>query len=56
MVLILLGNFARSASLKFQVLEIVSLKIGLVSSAMEHDTRDEKLCAMFISTLWLYGR
>ena len=62
MVLILLGNFARSASLKFEVFEIISLKIGLVSSTMEHDMhelfcclacdcnyRDEKLCAMFIS-------
>ena len=53
MVLILLGNFARSASLKF---EIISLKTGLVSSEMEHDTREllcrlerEKLCAMLIS-------
>ena len=62
MVLILLGNFAHSASLKFEVFEIISLNIGLVSSAMEHDTRelfcrlahdcnnrDEKLRAMFIS-------
>ena len=39
MVLILLGNFARSASLKFEVFEIISRKIGLVFSAMEHDTR-----------------
>ena len=42
MVLILLGNFARSASLKF---EIISLKTGLVSSEMEHDTR-ELLCRL----------
>ena len=62
MVPILLGNFARSASLKFEVFEIISLKIRLVSSALEHDTRelfcclacdsnyrDEKLRAMFIS-------
>ena len=28
MVLILLGNFARSASVKFEVFEIISLKIG----------------------------
>ena len=48
-------KFARS--LKFEVWEIISLKIGLVSSVMEHDTgelfcclardcnyRDEKLC------------
>ena len=62
MVLILLGNFARSASLKFEVFEIISFNIGLVSSAMEHDTRelfcrlahdckyrDEKLLAIFIS-------
>ena len=44
-------------SLKFEVFEIISLKIGLVSSTMEHDMRelfcclardcnycDEKLC------------
>ena len=62
MVLILLGNFAHSASLKFEVFAIISLNIGLVSSVMEHDTRelfcrlardcnyqDEKLRAMFIS-------
>ena len=49
------GKFARF--LKFEVFEIISLRIGLVSSAMEHDTRelfcclahdcnyhDEKLC------------
>ena len=40
MVLILLGNFARSASLKFEVFEIIFLNTGLVSSAMEHDTRE----------------
>ena len=40
MVLILLGNFARSVSVKFEVFEIISLKIGLVSFAMEHDTRE----------------
>ena len=40
MVPILLGNFARSASLKFEVFEIISLKIGLVSSVMEHNTRE----------------
>ena len=62
MVLILLGNFARSVSVKFEVFEIISLKIGLLSFAMKHDTRelfcrlardcnyrDEKLRAMFIS-------
>ena len=45
MVLILLGNFARSASVKFEVFEIISLKIGLVSFAMEHDT-DELFCCL----------
>ena len=37
MVLILLGNLARF--LKFEAFEIISGK-SLVSSAMEHDTRD----------------
>ena len=62
MVLILLGNFVLSASLKFEVFEIISLKIGLVSSMKEPDTRElfcclardynnhnEKLRAMLIS-------
>ena len=40
MVPILLGNFACSASLKFEVFEIISLNIGLVSSVMEHNTRE----------------
>ena len=35
MTLILLRNFARS--LKFEVFEIISLKIGPVSSTMEHE-------------------
>ena len=49
MVLILLGNFAHSASLKFEVFAIISLNIGLVSSAMEHDTRE-----LFLSpSTWL---
>ena len=40
MVLILLGSFAHSASLKFEVFKIISFNIGLVSSAMEHDTHE----------------
>ena len=37
-VLILLGNLARSV--KFEAFEIISCKIGRVSSAMEYDTRE----------------
>ena len=33
-----------ASSLKFEVFEIISLKIGLVSSAMEHDTRKLFCC------------
>ena len=44
MVPILLGNFVGLASLKFEVFEIISLRIRLVSSAMEHDTRELFCC------------